>query len=49
MSEIFIGKGLMMNENTRNTFCKLALLNLVDMGCITSVVQFWLIPFFLTI
>lgn len=48
MNEIFICKGLMMNENTRNSFSRLALMNLVDMGCITSVVQFWLIPFFLS-
>lgn len=48
MNEIFSCKGLMMNENTRSGFSRLALMNLVDMGCITSVVQFWLIPFFLS-
>ena len=46
ISEIFICKGLMMNENTRSSFSRLVLMNLVDMGYITSVVQFWLIPFF---
>lgn len=42
MSEIFICKGLTMNENIWSPFSEIALMNLEDIRCITSVVQFGL-------